>query len=238
MTGYYLDLLTSETMRLLGSNKSKITKDENCENMSHLEITELILVHGNIVKSDCLQHLRILYIIVSNKSIGWFQDISPKSFIFFRNFNLEFSYIEVSFTDQNSRGRRYSKYHLSYQLKCKIWKIMSYLVQPTDWIFVKGYELSSFPKNMGEHIGKYISKNLSGQYGLKFLDHAKKSGTDALKTSSKRVIKKTAEAAGDFIEYKIANKITKFSKNSQKANSEIITDENDKEKQLRNSSGP
>ena len=70
MTGYYLDLLTSETMRLLGSNKSKITKDENCENMSHLEITELILVHGNIVKSDCLQHLRILYIIVSNKSIG------------------------------------------------------------------------------------------------------------------------------------------------------------------------
>ena len=102
------------------------------------------------------------------------------------------------------------------------------------WTFA--FRLS--PKNMGEHIGKYISKNLSGQYSLKLLDYAKKSGTDALKTSSKRVIQKTTEAAGDFIEYKIANKITKFSKNSQKTNSEIITDENDKEKQLRNSSGP
>ena len=46
---------------------------------------------------------------------------------------------------------------------------------------------------MGKNVGKNISKNLSGKYSQKPLDHAKKSVTDALKTSSKRVIQKTAE---------------------------------------------
>ena len=44
-TGYYLELLTPETMKLLGSTKSKITKDENGENVPHLEITEVVLIH-------------------------------------------------------------------------------------------------------------------------------------------------------------------------------------------------
>ena len=43
--GYYLKLLTPETMKLLGSTESKIIKDKNGENVSHLEITELGLVH-------------------------------------------------------------------------------------------------------------------------------------------------------------------------------------------------
>ena len=51
-TGYYLELLTLETIKLLGSTKSKITKDENSENVPHLEITDIILVHRNIVISD------------------------------------------------------------------------------------------------------------------------------------------------------------------------------------------
>ena len=45
--GYYLKLLTSKTIKLLGSNKSKITKDKNCENVSYLEIMEVVLVHCN-----------------------------------------------------------------------------------------------------------------------------------------------------------------------------------------------
>ena len=40
--GYYLELLTLETMKLLGSTKSKINKDKNRENVPHLEITEVI----------------------------------------------------------------------------------------------------------------------------------------------------------------------------------------------------
>ena len=44
-TGYYLELLTPETMKLLGCTKSKITKNENCENVPYLEITEVVLIH-------------------------------------------------------------------------------------------------------------------------------------------------------------------------------------------------
>ena len=50
--GYTLELLTPETMKLLGSTKNKITKDENGENVPHLEITEIVLVHCNIVNND------------------------------------------------------------------------------------------------------------------------------------------------------------------------------------------
>ena len=50
--GYSLELLTPETMKLLGSTKNKITKDKNGENVPHLEITEVVLVHCNIVNND------------------------------------------------------------------------------------------------------------------------------------------------------------------------------------------
>ena len=67
-TGYYLELSTSETMKLLGSTKSKITKDKNGENIPHLKIKEAILVQCNIVNNDYLQNSRVLYIFVPNKS--------------------------------------------------------------------------------------------------------------------------------------------------------------------------
>ena len=71
---------------------------------------------------------------------------------------------------------------------------------------------------------------MSGKYSQKLLDHAKESATDALKASSKRFILKTAEATGDLIDNKIANKITKSPKNSQdSSNSETVTNEHDKE---------
>ena len=63
---------------------------------------------------------------------------------------------------------------------------------------------------MGKIIGKTMSKNLSGKCSQKLIDHAKKSVNDALKTYSKRVIQKTAEANGDLIRKKNANKITKI----------------------------
>ena len=50
--GYDLELLTPETMKLLGSNESKITKDKNGENVPHLEITEVVLGHCNLVNND------------------------------------------------------------------------------------------------------------------------------------------------------------------------------------------
>ena len=68
-------------MKLFGSTKSKITKNENGENVPHLKITEVVLVHCNIVKNDCQQDSRDLYTCIPNKSFGQLLDISPKSFI-------------------------------------------------------------------------------------------------------------------------------------------------------------
>ena len=51
-TGYYLKLLTPETIKLLRSTKSKITKDENSENVPYLEITDVVLAHCNIVSNN------------------------------------------------------------------------------------------------------------------------------------------------------------------------------------------
>ena len=53
-------------MKLLGSTQNKITKDENGENVPYLEITEVVLVHCNIVKYDYQQDLRVLYTFAQN----------------------------------------------------------------------------------------------------------------------------------------------------------------------------
>ena len=55
-SGYYLELLTPETMKLLGSAENKINKDKNGENVPHLEIVEVILVHCNLVNNDYQQN--------------------------------------------------------------------------------------------------------------------------------------------------------------------------------------
>ena len=62
--GYSLELLTPETLKLLGSTKHKITKNKNGENVPHLEITEVVLVHCNIANNDYQQDLRVLYTFV------------------------------------------------------------------------------------------------------------------------------------------------------------------------------
>ena len=101
--GYSLDLLTKETMKLLASTENKITKDKNGENVPHLEITEVILVHCNIVNNDYQQDSLVLFTFVSNKSFGSFLDISPFNHIFLKRFTLEYDGIVVWFTDQNSQ---------------------------------------------------------------------------------------------------------------------------------------
>ena len=101
--GYYLELLTPETMKLLGSTESKIAKDKNGENLRHLEIVELVLVHCNLVNNDYQQDPRILYTFVPNKPFGSLLEISPTNHIFLKTFNSEFQEIKVWFTDQTSK---------------------------------------------------------------------------------------------------------------------------------------
>ena len=68
--------------------------------MPHLEITEVALVHCNIVNNDYQKDLRVLYKFAPNKSFGQLSDFSPKNFIFLKMFNSEFSYIELWLTGQ------------------------------------------------------------------------------------------------------------------------------------------
>ena len=72
-------------MKLLGSNKSKTTKDKNGENVHHLEITKVILVHCDIVHNDYQQDSRVLYTFIPNKLFGSLLEISPTNHIFFKN---------------------------------------------------------------------------------------------------------------------------------------------------------
>ena len=69
-TGYYLEILTPETMKLSGSTENKITKDKIGENMPHFEITEVVLAHRNIANNDYHQDSRVLYAFVPNKPFG------------------------------------------------------------------------------------------------------------------------------------------------------------------------
>ena len=87
---------------------------------------------------------------------------------------------------------------------------MRYSIEPRDIIYLKEYGFLSFAKNMG--------KSLSNKYGQKLLDCAKKYTTDAIKTVSKRAIEKTAEATGDLIENKTADKTANVSKKSNNNN--------------------
>ena len=103
--GYNLELLTPERneMKLLGSTENKITEDKNGEIVPHPEITEVVLVHCNIVNNDYQQDSRVLYTFVPNKSFGNLLDISPENHIFLKTFNSKYHEIEVWFTDQNSQ---------------------------------------------------------------------------------------------------------------------------------------
>ena len=99
-------------------------------------------------------------------------------------------------------------------------------------IYVTGYGFLSFAKNIGTYATKFV-KNMSNKYSQKFLG-AKKSTTDAIKIASKRAIQKTAEATGDLIGNKIADKITstwKYPKefHSQSTSKEMYSKTNENE---------
>ena len=96
---------------------------------------------------------------------------------------------------------------------------MRYSTKPRSRIYVKGYGFLFFAKNTG--------KSLSNKYGQKLFDSSKKSATDAIKIASKRAIQKTAEATGDLIGNKVADKITSVSK--KKPAKELHNNEIEKE---------
>ena len=101
--GYYLELLTPETMKLLGSAENKINKDKNGEYVPHLEVVEVVLVHCNLVNNDYQQNSRILFTFVPNKTFGSLLEISPPNHVFLKTFNSKFQEIKIWFKDQTSK---------------------------------------------------------------------------------------------------------------------------------------
>ena len=103
-TGYKLELLTPETMKLLGSTKKVVDKDKNGENVPKLEIVEVVLIHCNLVKNDYQHTSKVLFTFFPNKKFGRLINISAHTFTMMNTVNTEFSYVEVWFTDQYSKA--------------------------------------------------------------------------------------------------------------------------------------
>ena len=101
--GYTFELLTKETMKLLGSTDNEIITDKNSENVPHIEITEVVLVHCNIVNNYYQHDSRVFYTFVPNKPFASLLEISPTNHIFLKTLNSEYNEIKVWFTDQISQ---------------------------------------------------------------------------------------------------------------------------------------
>ena len=103
-TGYKLELLTLETMKLLGSAKKDVDSDKNSEDVPKLESVEVVLVHCNLVKNDYQHKSNALFSFSPNKQFGQLVNISPHSLTLMNTINTEFSSVEVWFTDQVSKA--------------------------------------------------------------------------------------------------------------------------------------
>ena len=114
--GYSLELLTPETMELLGSTKNEITKDKNGESLTLLEIAEVVLVHCNIVNNEYQQDSLVLYTFVPNKPFGSVLEISPANHIFLKHSTQNMMKLKYSVhrsKQSTIRNRRQNKFDFS-----------------------------------------------------------------------------------------------------------------------------
>ena len=102
--GYKLELLTPETMKLLGSTKKVVNKNKNGEQVPKIESVEVVLVHCNLVKNDYQHTLKVLFTFVPNKKFGQLINIFLHAFTMINTVNSEFSSVEVWFTDEASKA--------------------------------------------------------------------------------------------------------------------------------------
>ena len=103
-TGYKLELLTPETMRLLGSTKKDFDSDKSSEKVPKLESVEVVLIHCNLVNNDYQHTLKVLFSFVPNKQFGQLINISPNTLTMMNTVNTEFSFVEVWFTNHTIKA--------------------------------------------------------------------------------------------------------------------------------------
>ena len=113
--------------------------------MPHLEITEVVLVHCDIVNNDCQQDLWVLYTFVPNKPFGSLLEIFPTNHIFLKTCNSEYDEIKLWFTDQNSQALEIEDRINLTMVKFVCIKVR-YSIELRDRIYVKGYGFLSFAK--------------------------------------------------------------------------------------------
>ena len=103
-TGCKLELLTPETMILLGNGKKDVGKGKHSENVPKLESVKVVLVHCNLVKNNYQHTSKVLLTFVPNKQFGQLSNISPHSLKIMNTINTEISSVEVWFLDQASKA--------------------------------------------------------------------------------------------------------------------------------------
>ena len=140
-TGHYLELLTPETMKLLGCTKRKITKNKNGEDIPNSETTEVVLVHCKIASKNYQQNSRVLHTFIPNKSFRQLLDISPNKFIFLKDTYHYYLLLLLIITLRLTYGERKI---------CSTIKVSRYYVHGC--------------RNIGKYFGKSISKKLSSKY--------------------------------------------------------------------------
>ena len=101
---YKLELLTLETMKLLGSTKKDVDKNKDGEIVPKLGSVEIVLVHCNLIKNDYQHTSKVLFSFVPNKRFGQLINISPHCLNMMNTVNTEFSFIEVWFRDQANKA--------------------------------------------------------------------------------------------------------------------------------------
>ena len=106
-TGHKLELLSPETMKLLGSTKKDVDKDKDGEDVPKLESVEVVLVHCNLVNNSYQQASKVLLTFVPNKQFSQLITILPHLLAMLGTANAEFQSILLWFTDQNDRPRKY-----------------------------------------------------------------------------------------------------------------------------------
>ena len=102
-SGYKLELLSPETIKLLGSTKKDVDKGKDGEDVPKLESVEVVLVHCNLVNNSYQQASKVLFTFVPNKQFGQLITISPHLLTMLKTTNAEFQSIQLWFTDQNNR---------------------------------------------------------------------------------------------------------------------------------------
>ena len=182
-------------MKLLRSTVSKINKYKNGENVPHLEIVEIVLVHCNLVNNDYQQNSRILYTFVPNKTLGSLLEISPPNHGFPKTFNSEFQETKIWFTDQTSKPLEV-EVKINVTLIIKLYKLSMkkrYSIEPRERRYVKGYGFMSFAINFCNKYGKKLMNtaikttiNFNGKYGKKLTDTAIKTGKDFATIAGKK----------------------------------------------------